>query len=241
VQCTEERPECSQCLKAGWHCPGYLRQWKFVDEGRQIAGRYGRDRRSQATVPFSGGDEFETYEAERMEHASIHVGVIFWSFSSEADKSSLMLASILANGRAQALLPLEALGSFFPSIPARLGRNSALDTAITCLCSIYHHFLSGESTLASTATIGKYVNSLAALQNCVRNPGLRCQSETLCASILVQMCELMTSKDTGRWNNLSRGCELLFKESDPDRFASGFDRALLDSQRAMFVSHRPSF
>jgi hypothetical protein len=179
------------------------------------------------------------YEAERMEHASLYVGVIFRSISSETEKISLVLASIVANDRAQVLLPLHALGSFFPLIPARLGRNSALDTTVTCLCSIYHRFLKGESTLASKVTLGNYVNSLAALQRCVSDPGFRYQSETLCASILVQLCELMTSKNTGRWNNLSRGCELLFKESDPDRFASGFDRTLLESQRAMFVSRHP--
>lgn len=198
---------------------------------------WNRGRRSQVAIAFSDEDGvFELYEAERTVHASFYVGAIVRPLSPETEKSSLLLASILANGRAQALLPLHALGSFFPLIPARLGRNTALDTAITCLCSIYHRFLSGKSTLTSEITVGNYVKSLAALQNCVSDPGLRYQSETLCASILVQLCELMTSKHTGRWTVLLRGSGLLFKGSDPDRFASGFDRKLLESQRAMLVS-----
>ena len=46
----------------------------------------------------------------------------------------------------------------------------------------------------------------------------------------------MTCQDTGRWNTLSRGSEALIKECGPEKFKSAFERALLESQRAFFVS-----
>lgn len=35
------------------------------------------------------------------------------------------------------LIPLWLVGSFFQFVPARVGRNPALDDAVSCLCGIY--------------------------------------------------------------------------------------------------------
>lgn len=123
-----------------------------------------------------------------MGYGACHVGV-YWPLSSGADRNASVFISILTNSKAQNLLSLQALGSFFPAIPARLGQNRALDAAIACLCSIYIDCLNSGSTPSRT-TINGYVTSLDALQTCVKDPTLRPQSETMCASIIVQMCEV---------------------------------------------------
>lgn len=52
--------------------------------------------------------------------------------------------------------------------------------------------------------------------------------------------QLMISPDSGRWKELNRGCALFFRDCDPRRFTTGFDRDMLDSQRNHFVSSSPT-
>ena len=83
------------------------------------------------------------------------------------------------------LIPLWLVGSFFQYIPARIGRNAALDAALSCLCDIYcspYNFQVG--------TYQKYVKAISSLRGCLSDTSLQMESETLCASILLQMCEV---------------------------------------------------
>jgi hypothetical protein len=87
------------------------------------------------------------------------------------------------------LIPLRIVGSFFEFIPARLGRNAALDNAVSCLCAIYcgiplttYNFEKG--------IYESYVRALSSLRLCLSDTSLQMESETLCASILLQICEV---------------------------------------------------
>ncbi|KAH8905683.1 hypothetical protein BR93DRAFT_968924 [Coniochaeta sp. PMI_546] len=249
MACDQRLPACSECVRAGWLCPGYDRRWKFVDENKQLVRRYSENGyhnsgRSESPDAQSGvsvhglykpGDRrLELYEAKKLGDAVSHIG-IFWPLSSENGRNATLFISIIENDMAQSLLPLQAVGSFLPAIPSRLGRNAALDAAIASLCSIYVDHLTTTS-MGSSTTIQKYIHTLSALQSCVKDPQLRSQSETICASIIVQMCELMMTRDGGQWSGLNRGCALLIKDCDPRRFVDGFDRDLLDSQRNHFLT-----
>lgn len=87
------------------------------------------------------------------------------------------------------LIPLRLVGSFFDFIPARLGHNTALDDAVSCLCAIYH----GISSVLYNIDKGvyrSYVKSLSSLRGCIGDDSTWMNSETLCASILLQLCEV---------------------------------------------------
>jgi hypothetical protein len=86
-------------------------------------------------------------------------------------------------------IPLRLVGSFFEFIPARLGRNAALDDAVSCVCAIY----CGTPSISYNSDKGicqSYVRALSSLRCCLGDASLRMESETLCASILLQMCEV---------------------------------------------------
>jgi hypothetical protein len=196
-------------VRAGWVCPGYDKRWKFVDENKHLVRRQRNNGASSSTESSEPSDtesrriiarnlskkgerRLELYEAERRGDTVCHIG-IFWPLSSKTDRYATLFVSILDNDKAQALLPLKAVGSFLPLIPCRLGRNRALDAVIASLCSVYVDHLTGK-TPGSSATLQKYVASLNALQQCIKDPVLRSQSETICASIIVQMCEVRLSR-----------------------------------------------
>lgn len=88
-----------------------------------------------------------------------------------------------------ALIPLRIVGSFFEFIPARLGRNAALDDAVSCLCAIYCGNPATPYNMHKEVC-KSYVKALSSLRACLDDDAVRTESETLCASILLQMCEV---------------------------------------------------
>jgi hypothetical protein len=87
-----------------------------------------------------------------------------------------------------ALIPLRLVGSFLEFIPARLGRNAALDDAVSCLRAIYRGPPSIPYNIHRTIR-QSYVKALS-LRGCLNDSSLRMESETLCSSILLQLCEV---------------------------------------------------
>jgi hypothetical protein len=80
------------------------------------------------------------------------------------------------------------VGSFFDSIPARMGFNKALDDVVYCLCSAYSKkFL---ATYEYQRDIYGYIRALAPLRRCLEDQDKKVELETLCPSILLQMCEV---------------------------------------------------
>ncbi|EIT73349.1 hypothetical protein AO1008_04526 [Aspergillus oryzae 100-8] len=132
------------------------------------------------------------------------------------------------------VFPLSSHGGFYQYIPGRLGRNVALDSAVACLCTVYADLLASEGTISKDSW-RKYAQSLEALRLCLDDPGRCFQSETICASIVLQLCELLTNADNGRWNQLSHGTKALIQNCDIGRFQQPFERAMLESQRAFFI------
>ncbi|KAH8890411.1 hypothetical protein GQ53DRAFT_175987 [Thozetella sp. PMI_491] len=145
-----------------------------------------------------------------------------------------MFAHILQDPTCQSVFSPQAACTFFPFIPSRLGRNAALDAAILCLCDIYSDVRGGKQI--SPATTKKYIVCLSTLRASVADPELRTQSETLCASLIVQTCELMLDPGTRTYNALLTGSRSLIQDAGPERFHSGFDRAMLELQRAPFIA-----
>ena len=83
------------------------------------------------------------------------------------------------------LIPLWCVGSFFQYVPARIGRNKALDDVVSCICGIYSSQYSFNEGIYQ-----KYATALSSLRDSLGDESLQRESETLCASILLQMCEV---------------------------------------------------
>jgi hypothetical protein len=106
---------------------------------------------------------------------------------SETDKAASRLISMLNDSSGQKLCQIRSHANFIDYVPSLLGNNAALDSSVASLCSLFVDALTGNRTVESLRLYGNAVNSL---QLCVKNPKLRLESETLCASILLQICEV---------------------------------------------------
>lgn len=106
---------------------------------------------------------------------------------SETEKAASRLISMLNDSSGQKLCQIQSHANFIDYVPSRLGKNVALDSAVSSLCSLYVDALTGNRTVESLRLYG---NAVTSLQACLKRPRLRLESETLCASILLQICEV---------------------------------------------------
>lgn len=95
----------------------------------------------------------------------------------------------LRNNPNKLLVPLNSVGSFFDYLPARLGLNTALDDAISCLCAVYGTPVTTLGT-GHSQVFRCYTQALSSLQKCIDSPRLLSEPLTLCASIVLQLCEV---------------------------------------------------
>ncbi|ESZ90949.1 hypothetical protein SBOR_8667 [Sclerotinia borealis F-4128] len=241
-KCGEQRPSCAECIRSGWDCPGYPIRWKFMDESARLAKMYSHRKYvydcDATSIDVIGPDE--TIVSSRKTSSDMFILEDFEGFSLgiprfNGDNPLATKLSFCLGCRVKGdLVPLWLLGSFFQYVPGRLGRSSALDDAMSCICSIYCDRSSNEYT-ASKLICKKYVRALSSLRKCLADEYLRLRSETLCASLLLQMCELVVNVDKGKWGDLVRGTAQLIQRRGVERYKDPFDLGMLESQLSYIV------
>ncbi|KAF2273832.1 uncharacterized protein EI97DRAFT_469313 [Westerdykella ornata] len=244
-KCGEEYPECKACVSAKFPCPGYAKNWKFVPQNERLASMYkphlhgSKRRRTGAVAVTWWSVEKDPYAVADLSKDNgfqhyFQPGICIFGPSGH-ERTAYLLGSLLHDCTARIAVPLVAQGSFYEELPRRLGRNPALDASVACLCHIWLDVAMKRNT--DSKAVALYVGGLKALATCLDDARTQYESETICASIILQMCELALNADNGRWANLTRGTKLLIQNCGPDRFTSPFEHSMLDSQRAYFICH----
>ena len=100
-------------------------------------------------------------------------------------------------------------GDFLEDIPRRIGTNEALDAAVASLVTAHSYFGSRRSmnniTLPDAKTLQKYSHALTALRIYLDNPARARETETLCAVMLLLICQSLLGADDGRWDSTVHG------------------------------------
>ncbi|KAI9640599.1 hypothetical protein NHQ30_010898 [Ciborinia camelliae] len=241
-KCGEQRPSCAECTRSGLDCPGYPARWKFIDETARLAKQYSHVRfvndydateadgiNSHDVVVNSVESSSDLFVLENFENARL--GIPRFHGNNPLATTFVYCLGCKVKGD---LVPMWLMGSFFQYVPGRLGHNNALDDAISCICSLYCDRSLKEYT-KSKVIYRNYVRALSSLQKCLADKSLCMQSETLCASILLQVCELVINADKGKWGNLARGTAQLIQTRGVDRYTDPFDLGMLESQLSYIV------
>jgi hypothetical protein len=224
-------------VKSGWKCPGYATRWKFVDENLPLSAQY---RKKKYVFEDVDGPQCPDQATTRNLLAKGKligfdiISTIGLSLSNPCQQTCLSLCYLLDDQRSQATLPLNAHGSFYGMLPARLGHSDTLDIAVSCLCSLYADALR-HGIGPSDHSFRLYGLSLQSLRKDLTISHTRTTPETISASIILQLCEMSMNDKGGQWNRLCEGTRLLIQECDLERFKLPFERAMLESQRAWFI------
>jgi hypothetical protein len=115
---------------------------------------------------------------------------VFWPLRSEVDRNRSMMCYLLADEERQPNSLLQMMGDFLPYLPSRMGHNPALDRGVACICSLYRGFVDGGQRPAHAAQIREYLHAVSAVRDCIADPAQRLSSETICATIILQVCEV---------------------------------------------------
>lgn len=82
-----------------------------------------------------------------------------------------------------------AYGGFLMRVPQHLGINEALDASTEAVIYAYTDFCRGSQKIAPR-TLMLYTRALAALRLCLNDSGKACASETLCAVMILMVCQV---------------------------------------------------
>jgi hypothetical protein len=83
---------------------------------------------------------------------------------------------------------LWSYGSFLDDIPRRLGTNEALDTSVAALVCAHPDLCSRRKV--TIEALNKYSRALKTLRMYLDTPAMACTTETLCAVMLLLMCQV---------------------------------------------------
>ncbi|PQE30299.1 C6 zinc finger domain protein [Rutstroemia sp. NJR-2017a WRK4] len=249
-KCGEQRPSCAECIRSGWNCPGYKSRWKFMDETARISKSYAKKKyvydtagpelgltAASSNVLLAGEilpESFTLACCTSFPDAPPSTTLQINHFTGTSPLATALVYSLGCKVKGD-LMPLWLYGSFFQFIPARLGHNVALDDAVSCISGIYCDKSSLHNKSKSLVNYENYVRALRSLQSCLNDEVLSLQSETLCASILLQICELAVNADKGKWGDLSRGSAQLIQARGVDKYVDPFDHSMLESQLSYIV------
>lgn len=170
-------------------CPGYARSFRFISENAHLRHLY-------ASKKYS----FDTDHDVLMGRSLQDYLVIFPTIcrppgSSSSAHLQSMLGYILSDPHCTVVLSEQVVWTFLRFVPCRIGVNEALDAAVCCLCYAYMDFLSVERV--SSKTLSARGRSLKILQAYITDEAFQKTSETICASVIIQYCEVCCYRTYG--------------------------------------------
>ncbi|KAF4960617.1 hypothetical protein FSARC_10431 [Fusarium sarcochroum] len=117
-------------------------------------------------------------------------------------------------------------GDFLRHIPARLGRNEALDASADALATTFStlHRPQGYQTVDA---LTKYVRAINSLRICLDNPQKARMPETMCAVYLIMICQGWLGRDDDPTTSHGQGLAYLLKAAARENWKAGFESEML--------------
>lgn len=181
---------CTRCRRWGVPCIGFGQQrYKFQDEGRKFV----RHHSNTDTIKPTSSKALRSNNPQQQQHL-INV---YTSQSravprvpySNLDRLTHALVDTMDPSLDISILLDSNLCGFLNLIPSRLGTNDSLDAATDALVTAYTRYRSGHRVADSTVLV-KHSRALNTLSKCLNDPVKAHSSETLCAVMLLQTCEV---------------------------------------------------
>lgn len=122
-----------------------------------------------------------------------------------------------------------AYGGFIEDIPRRIGTNEALDSAVAALVSSHSYLGSHRGTDSFNPIEGltKYSRALKTLRINLNDPAIACKAETLCAVMLLLICQSFLGTYVGYCSSHGEGAAQILKVRAYYNTQDEFERKLL--------------
>ncbi|KAI9688033.1 MAG: hypothetical protein M1820_010311 [Bogoriella megaspora] len=124
-------------------------------------------------------------------------------------------------------------GPYLNLVPQRLGRDKALDSSVKALTKAHNTFCTDQTPTKEGLTA--YSEALAAIRDTMHDPNKASTSETMCAILLVMICQSLYGAPNPESNAHLVGMETVLKVRGGRRLRDDFERELLTSVQGATV------
>ncbi|KAK5064815.1 hypothetical protein LTR84_000649 [Exophiala bonariae] len=191
-KCDETKPTCGRCSRLGILCIGSgERRFKFKSEfaGRELS-------KSSSASPSKRSPPLEVRGSPSSDF-TIFVGSVI-------DRVHITSQSDLRYNLTW------AFGGYLLEVPRRLGANAALDAAADALVTCHLRFNSGVRETSREELI-KYTYALGQLRVILDDPTIAASSNTLCAVMLLTLCQYFIGLSGSSFTSHSDGAAQILK------------------------------
>ncbi|TQW09208.1 hypothetical protein V2A60_006647 [Cordyceps javanica] len=115
-------------------------------------------------------------------------------------------------------------GEFLRSVPQRLGSNTALDVAAQALVASHQNFAMRRPVTADS--LARYSDAIKALTESINNPITSHSLETICAVILLTMCQNLSGFGLQHLNSHCQGAVQMLRARPPCNITNEFEMGL---------------
>ncbi|KAJ5081657.1 transcriptional regulator family: Fungal Specific TF [Penicillium alfredii] len=190
-KCDEKQPACSRCIRLNLDCVGSGQQrFKFKQE-----------RGFSHDVKRSG--RALSHKASPMPTSNI---VAVGPSTCPSNNLTLLTNAFVGSIKRSTDLRYNlwwSFGMFLEEVPRRLGSNEALDRAVDAVTSAHANFCARRTM--SVNTLSKYSRALVALRNCLDDSGTAQSSNTLCAVMILLVCQIFLGPNGTGWTGHAEG------------------------------------
>lgn len=120
-------------------------------------------------------------------------------------------------------------GDFLNDVPKRIGTNEALDSAVAAVVSAHSSLGSHKSTsnVSASDSLWRYSSALRSLRLYLDDPAKARETETLCAVMLLLICQAFLGVFAGNWTGHGEGAAQILKARAFFRTQDEFERKLI--------------
>ncbi|KAE8553763.1 hypothetical protein TMatcc_006783 [Talaromyces marneffei ATCC 18224] len=224
-KCDEKTPSCSRCIRLGLECIGSGQQrYKF-----QPHQTFANVRTRKAVSQTKGLSTTTTSQSNKVKNEADLI--TFFLRLPPSNKTTILTSQFIQAIKLTTNLKYNlawAYGFFLFEIPRRMNENEALDTAVNALICAHSNFCAGSGV--SVKTLSSYSRALRSLRNCLDDREKASTSETLCAVMLLLICQNLNGSE-GRWSGHGEGAAKLLKARSFTKPRDNFEEQLLLSLR----------
>jgi Fungal Zn(2)-Cys(6) binuclear cluster domain len=183
LKCDEKAPSCSRCTRLGLVCVGSgQRRYKFQEQQYFPAVRTKKTNFNHPRSTFLAPTNQKQFE--------INIATFVIRIP-PSNKITVLTSRYVHVIRLSADLRYNlawAYGLFMLDIPRRMNTNEALDSSIDALLCAHSCLCARQQ--ASIEALSSYSRALVILRQCLNDPTKASTSETLCAVMLLLICQV---------------------------------------------------
>ncbi|RMJ18613.1 hypothetical protein CDV36_001693 [Fusarium kuroshium] len=217
-KCDQAKPACSRCARLNIPCIGSGKQrYKFKVQTLEISSDSG-------SPQIVDTDEDTSSSASQSSSSPPGFQVLVRTPNSPTNTITNTLISRLEITDLR--YDITCYGDFLRHIPARLGRNEALDTSADALATTFST-LHRPQGYQSVDALTKYVRALKSLRVVLGDPHKARTPETMCAVYLIMICQGWLGREDDQHTSHGEGLAYLLRAAAQENWKAGFETEMV--------------